>query len=172
MSSLFVAPLSLTLAISPLQSPFVALLLADSWDIVVVHSQCSVNRTVSQLCLNYSRQPATVHLVAEMKIIFSFPWRLETVRRTLATKHGDGATTSDQCRFALSWPVAQQSPPGVKGALHVHITTHNMSSYSIGYSLELEHTSCAQCQLKWWMMIMIDDDGDECWWILMMDDDG
>ncbi len=56
-------------------------------------------------------------------------------------------------------------------SIHVHITTHNMSSYSVGYSLELEHTSCAQCQLKWWMMIMIDDDGDGCWWIMMMDND-
>ncbi len=33
-------------------------------------------------------------------------------------------------------------------SIHVHITTHNMSSYAVGYSLELEHTSCAQCQLK------------------------
>ncbi len=33
-------------------------------------------------------------------------------------------------------------------SIHVHITTHNMSSYTVGYSLELEHTSCAQCQLK------------------------
>ncbi len=60
---------------------------------------------------------ATVHLVAEMKIIFSFPWCLETVHWTLVTKHSDGATTSDQWQFALSWPVARQSPPGVKGAL-------------------------------------------------------
>ncbi len=54
------------------------------------------------------------------------------------------------------------------------ITIHNMSSYSVGYSLGLEHTSCAQCQLKWWMMmmIMIDDDGDGCWWIMMMDHNG
>ncbi len=33
-------------------------------------------------------------------------------------------------------------------SIHFHITTHNMSSYSVGYNLELEHTSCAQCQLK------------------------
>ncbi len=76
-----------------------------------------------QLCLNYvSTIPdnqATVHLVAEMKIIFSFPCRLETLRQTLATKRGDGATTRDQWLFALSWPVAQQSPPGVKGALEI-----------------------------------------------------
>ncbi len=39
---------------------------------------------------------ATVHLVAEMKNIFSFPLRLETVRQTLATKNGDVATTSNQ----------------------------------------------------------------------------
>ncbi len=59
-------------------------------------------------------------------------------------------------------------------SIHVHITTHNMLSYSVGYSLELKHTSCTECQLKWWMMmmIMIDDDRDGCWWIMMMDDDG
>ncbi len=41
-------------------------------------------------------------------------------------------------------------------------------------AMELEHTSCAQCQLKWWMMIMMImiDDGDWCWWIMMMDDNG
>ncbi len=70
--------------------------------------------TPTRLCLNcVSTIPdnrATVHLVGEMKII------LETVPRTLATKRGDGATTSDQWQFALSLPVAQQSPPGVKGA--------------------------------------------------------
>ncbi len=33
-------------------------------------------------------------------------------------------------------------------SIHVHITTHNMLSYSVGYSLELEHTSCVECQLK------------------------
>ncbi len=52
-----------------------------------------------------------------MKIIFSFLWCLETVRQTLVTKCGDGATTSDQWQFVLSWPVGWQSPPGVKGAL-------------------------------------------------------
>ncbi len=52
---------------------------------------------------------ATVHLMAEMKNICSFQWRLETVRRTLETKSGDVATTSDQWRLALSRPVAQQS---------------------------------------------------------------
>ncbi len=36
MSSLFVAPLYLTLAISPLQFPFVATLLRDSWEIIEV----------------------------------------------------------------------------------------------------------------------------------------
>ncbi len=56
-------------------------------------------------------------------------------------------------------------------SIHVHISTHNMSLYSVGYSLGLEHTSFVQCQLKWWMMIMIDDDGDGCWWIMMMGDD-
>ncbi len=83
------------------------------------------------MCLNcVSTIPdnrATVHLVAEMKIIFSSPWRLETVHRTLATKRGDGATTSDQWRFPLSWPVAQQSPSGVKAALVVQA---NLSSCS------------------------------------------
>ncbi len=78
--------------------------------------------TPTGLCLNcISTIPgnrATVHLVAEMKIIFSFPWRLETVRRTLETKHGEGGTPSDQWRFALSWPIAQQSPPGGKGGGH------------------------------------------------------
>ncbi len=39
---------------------------------------------------------ATVHLMAEMKNIFPFPWRFETVRSILATKSGDVATTSDQ----------------------------------------------------------------------------
>ncbi len=58
----------------------------------------------------------TVHLMAEMKNIFSVPWRLETVRRTLVTKSSDGATTRDQWRLALSQPVPRQSPPGVKGA--------------------------------------------------------
>ncbi len=82
---------------------------------------CISCATPTRLCLNcVSTIPdnrATVHLVAKMKIIFSFPWCLETVRRTLATKRGDGATTSDQWRFALSWPVARQSSPCVKGAL-------------------------------------------------------
>ncbi len=32
----------------------------------------------------------------------SFPWRLETVRRTLVTKSGDVATTNDQWQLALS----------------------------------------------------------------------
>ncbi len=59
---------------------------------------------------------ATIHLVAEMKIIFSFSWRFETVRRTLATKRSDGATTNDQLQLELSRPVARQSPPSVKGA--------------------------------------------------------
>ncbi len=50
------------------------------------------------------------------KLFFSFPWHLETVRQTLATKLGDGATTSDQWQLALSRPVARQTPPGVKRA--------------------------------------------------------
>ncbi len=44
--------------------------------------------------------------------------------RDLANR-GDGATTSDQWRFALSWPVARQLPSSVKGAL--------LSAYVIGH---------------------------------------
>ncbi len=123
MSSLFVAPLSLTVAISPLQSPFVAPLLRYSCGtfatfrhaavMFFLHISCA---TPTRLCLNcVSTIPdnwVIIHLVAEMKILFSFPWRFETVHRTLVTKRGDGAATSDQLRLALSQlAVARKSPP-------------------------------------------------------------
>ncbi len=85
------------------------------------HISCA---TATQLCLKCVStildNRATVHLVAEMKIIFSFPLRLETVHRTLATKRSDGATTSDQWRFALSWPVATQYERGIRMSWDMH----------------------------------------------------
>ncbi len=63
--------------------------------------------TPSQLRLNCVStildNRATVHLMEEMA------WRLETVGRTLETKSGDVATTSDQWWLALSRPVTRQS---------------------------------------------------------------
>ncbi len=155
MSSLFVALLSLTLAISPLQSPFVAPLLGDSWDIVVVSFATFHHAAVmfflhisranpTRLCLNcvstIHDNRATVLLVTKMKL-FSYPWCLETVRWTLAIKCGDGTTTGDQWRFALSWTVARQSPPCVKGALPTVIffclwliqAIHSLSSKGLPY---------------------------------------
>ncbi len=39
------------------------------------------------------------------------------MHRKVATKGSDGATTSEKCNFALSWPVAGDSSSSVKGAL-------------------------------------------------------
>ncbi len=39
------------------------------------------------------------------------------MRQTIATKSGDGATTSDKWRFVLLRPVAGQSSSGVNRAL-------------------------------------------------------
>ncbi len=43
------------------------------------------------------------------------------MRRTVATKSSDGKTNSDKWYFPLSWPVAWDSPSGVKGALKGHL---------------------------------------------------
>ncbi len=121
-------PLSLTLAISSLQSPFVAPLLRDSWEIVeICPLQCRnlflhISRvTHTWLLLNCTstilNNWATVHLAETMKNIFSLSWHQESVCRTVATKSGDGATTSDKWHFVLLRPVAWDSPSGVKGAL-------------------------------------------------------
>ncbi len=84
-SLLFVAPLSLTLYISPLQSPFFAPLLRDTWEIVKVSLLCCCNLflhvsrvTHTQVLLNCAstivNNRARVHLVERMKIFFSLSW--------------------------------------------------------------------------------------------------
>ncbi len=73
--------------------------------------------TPTRLCLNYSLHLGDRSFGDGFFFFFSFLWCLETVSWTLASKSSDGATTSDQFRLALSWPVTRQSPPGVKGAL-------------------------------------------------------
>ncbi len=78
------------------------------------------------------------------------------MRRTIATKSGDRATTSDKWHFVLLRPVARDSPSAVKGALmRMQLYTWTAGvSVSHGTINHLSHGLFRQNPVSGWILMM------------------